>query len=215
MKHLLEVDSVQLEFNGKKLLSDIYLKVKTGDVIGLFGRNGQGKTSLFKTIYGVINCDKSVRIDNKTQPNLYLNPKNLTFLPQYHFIPISLSIKRVFNDFKLEFDTFKSNFPDFKSNINSNYSTLSGGEKRLIEIYIIVKSKSHFSILDEPFTQLNPIHISTVKKLILEEHENKGFIISDHMYENVIDISNILFVLSNGKTQQISGISGFKSMGYL
>jgi len=215
MKHLLEVDSVQLEFNNRKILSDVYLKVMTGDIIGLLGRNGQGKTSLFQIIHGVLNCDKSVRVDKINQPQLFRNPEILRFLPQYHFIPTSLSPKRIFSDFNLDFSTFENKFKEFKSKLNSKFITLSGGEKRIIEIYIIVKSKSYFSILDEPFTQLNPLQIEKIKELILEEKENKGFIISDHKYEDVLEVSNTIYVLTSGKIHSVSNINEIESLGYL
>ena len=64
MNHTLEVDSIQLAFNNRRILSDIYLKCETGKITGLLGRNGQGKSCLMKIIYGTLSCEKSIFCKN-------------------------------------------------------------------------------------------------------------------------------------------------------
>ena len=64
MKHVLEADGIQLEFNGRKVLSDVYLKCETAKITGLLGRNGQGKSCLMNIIYGSLPSEKSVRFDH-------------------------------------------------------------------------------------------------------------------------------------------------------
>src|ERR1700688_2643167 len=102
MKHILEADSIQLEFKGRKILSDIYLKCETGKITGLLGRNGQGKSCLMQIIYGSLNSEKSVRVDNLPQKNTSGSANMLLFLPQFNFIPKSLSLQRIFLDFGLD-----------------------------------------------------------------------------------------------------------------
>ncbi len=74
MTHRLEADSIQLEFDGRKILSSIYLKCETGKITGLLGRNGQGKSCLMKIIYGILKCEKSVRFDNVAQYEAFKRP---------------------------------------------------------------------------------------------------------------------------------------------
>ncbi|MHC2993727.1 hypothetical protein OB13_19890, partial [Pontibacter sp. HJ8] len=74
MIHKLEADSIQLEFDGRRILSDIHLKCETGGITGLLGRNGQGKSCLMKIIYGSLTCEKSVRIDNRVQFEAFKRP---------------------------------------------------------------------------------------------------------------------------------------------
>jgi ABC-type sugar transport system ATPase subunit len=71
MTHCLEADSIQLEFNGRRILSDIYLKCETGRITGLLGRNGEGKSCLMQIIYGTLACEKSVRIDGVSALSAY------------------------------------------------------------------------------------------------------------------------------------------------
>lgn len=214
MTHKLEADGIQLEFNGRRILSDIYLKCETGKITGLLGRNGQGKSCLMKIIYGSLQCEKSVRFDNISHYEAFKRPGLLRYLPQFNFIPKALTLQRIFKDFELEYSTFDKLFPQFKTKYKSSINTLSGGEYRLIELYVIVKSKSQFAMLDEPFTHLNPVEIEKVQNLLLEEKENKGLLITDHMFKHISQISNNLYVLTNGKIHLTKSIEEIETLGY-
>jgi ABC-type lipopolysaccharide export system ATPase subunit len=214
MNHKLEADSIQLEFDGRKILSDIYLKSETGKITGLLGRNGEGKTCLLKIIFGSLTCVMSVRFDNVPQSDPYKRSDFLHYLPQFNFIPKQLSLKRIFKDFELDYSVFQNRFPDFVSKYTAAIGKLSGGEHRLVELYVILKSKSQFTLLDEPFTHLNPIQIEKVKMLILEEKENKGLIITDHLFQHIVDISDNLYVLANGKTHLTKSMEDIETLGY-
>lgn len=215
MINRLEVDSVFLEFGVKRVLQNIYLKCETGKVTGLLGRNGSGKSCLLKILFGeLISNDKSIRINGSSLMSSYRSPKDLRYLPQTKSIPNSLSIRKVFKDFNLDFIDFTSYFPEFKNLYNSKLSNLSGGERRIIEIYSILVSQTKFCMLDEPFSQIMPIHLDTIKKIITREKENKGIIITDHLYNHIIDISDDVYVLSDGKTYLTSSIKDLEILGY-
>ena len=109
MIHILEVDSVILEFGSKRVLQDVYMKSETGKITGLLGRNGAGKTCLMKVIYGeLVLFNKSVRLNGNSIYNKYRNPDDIRYLPQHRFIPGFLTIKRIFEDFQLDFSDFKN-----------------------------------------------------------------------------------------------------------
>jgi len=215
MTHLLEADSIQLQFGNRKILSDIYLKSETGKITGLLGRNGQGKSCLMKIIYGTLACEKSVRIDKLSQYEAYKRPDLLLYLPQFNFVPAALSLKRIFQDFRLDWEAFAEKFPELASDYRSSIGNLSGGGQRLIELYIIAKSNTCFALLDEPFTHLSPLQIDQVKVLLLEEKANKGFLITDHMYQQVLEICDHLYVLSDGKTHLANGFEDLERLGYM
>ncbi len=214
MIHTLEADSIQLEFDGRKILSDIYIKCETGKITGLLGRNGQGKSCLMKIIYGNLPCEKSVRFNNIAQYEAFKRPDLVLYLPQFNFIPKTLSLKRIFKDFDLDFSLFQIQFPEFAKRVKSSLNDLSGGEQRLIELFVILKSRSQFAMLDEPFTHLNPLQIEKVQQLLLAEKENKGLLITDHMFKHIISICDNLYVLSNGKTYLTKSISEIETLGY-
>lgn len=215
MINILEIDSVLLEFGSKRILKDVYLKSETGKVTGVLGRNGTGKSCLMKILFGeLIPSDKSIRINGKALITSNRSPKDLRYLPQKRFVPNSLTIERIFNDFKLDFADLISNFPELEKFYKSKLINLSGGERRIIEIYTILVSQTKFSMLDEPFSLVMPIHIDSIKKLILREKENKGIIITDHMYQHIIDICDDLYVINNEKTYLTRSIEDLETLGY-
>ena len=93
--HLLEIDSVQKSFDNKNILSDVYLKCETKDVIGLLGRNGSGKSTLLKIIFGITSADfKFVRIDGFVKSKTKDLFDEISYLPQDNYIPNVFSIKK-------------------------------------------------------------------------------------------------------------------------
>jgi ABC-type multidrug transport system ATPase subunit len=214
MSHKLEVDSVQLQFGNKRILSDIYFKCETGKITGLLGSNGVGKSSLMKITYGTLKAEKSVRIDNIPQNEAFKSPDTLRYLPQFHYIPTSFSLKNIFRDFDLDYLAFTNTFPEFSTKNTYRMGVLAGGERRLIELYVIVKSSSLFVILDEPFTHLNPLQVEQVKKLLVAEKANKGILVSDHLYQHVIDICDDLYVLTTDKMYLTNSIQDLEKLGY-
>lgn len=215
MNHVLETDGVQLEFEGRKILSNVYLKCETGKITGLLGKNGQGKSCLMKVIYGNLPCEKSVRFDHISIVQSFKRPDLLVYLPQFNFIPKSLSLRRVFQDFQLDYIEFRNRFSEFTASDKVSVGNLSGGERRLIELYVIVKSTSQFAMLDEPFTHLNPLQIEKVKELLKKEKANKGLLITDHMYRHIIDVCDSLYVLTNGQTHLTKSIEDIETLGYV
>ena len=83
MKHFLEVDSIFLEFDTKRVLQDVFIKNETGAVTGILGRNGSGKTCLMKIIYGELKTNnRSIRLDGKAIYDGHRSPEFLRYLPQ-------------------------------------------------------------------------------------------------------------------------------------
>lgn len=216
MKHYLEVDSVILAFGERRILQDVFLKNKTGQITGILGRNGSGKTCLLNIIYGELKtADKSIRIDDTTIFEGYKHPKNLRYLPQFNFIPKNLRIKRIFKDFSLDFAQFSAYFPSFVKYYNSPLKNLSVGECRIVEIYTILASKTKFCLLDEPFSQIMPVHIQTIKNIINKEKQNKGIIITDHLYNHVLDICDNIYLIADGKTHLTKSKDDLVRLGYI
>ncbi len=171
--HKLEADNIFLEFASRRVLSDIYIKCETGKITALLGRNGNGKSCLLNIIYGNLTPNsKSVRFDDRVELAAYKRPYLLLYLPQFNFIPSQLTLKKVFSDFQLEYRDFEIIFPQFLSRQNIKFSNLSGGERRITELYIIIKSKTQFVLLDEPFSHLSPLQIDEIKQLISIEKYN-------------------------------------------
>ena len=70
-------------------------------------------------------------------------------------------------------------------------------------------------MLDEPFTHLNPIQIENIKEFLLEEKQRKGMLITDHMYRHLLDVSDTVYLLKDGKTHRANSIEELESLGYV
>lgn len=215
MIHKLEVDSIRLEFGQRRILTDIYLKCETGSISGLLGRNGQGKTCLMNIVYGsMLVSSKSVRFDDLPVYEAFKRADLLTYLPQFNFIPGGLTLTRIFLDFNISIFELEKWFPEFEGRGKTKVKDLSGGQRRLIEVYVIIKSKAQFSMLDEPFSHIMPLHVETIKELLTIEKLNKGFFITDHMYRQFISICDSLYILTDGKTHLTKSINDIERLGY-
>lgn len=216
-KHILEVDGIQKKYNDRVILSDVYLKCETSQIIGLLGRNGSGKSTLLKIIIGLLSApNKCIRIDlvSKNNENNVFN--DISYLSQEQFIPNHLSVKKAI---LLSIDKQKIKFfceDEFIQPIlGKRISHLSGGELRYLEIKIVLFNSSKFVLLDEPYSGLSPIMVDVVNELIKENSEKKGIVITDHNYKNVIKISTQVVLIKDGKTHYIRNNAELVEKGYL
>jgi ABC-type multidrug transport system ATPase subunit len=216
-KHILEVDGIQKKFNERIILSDVYLKCETSEIIGLLGRNGSGKSTLLKIIFGIESApNKCIRIDSVSKNNENSLLKEISYLSQEQFIPNHLSVKKAI---LLSVDKQKITFfyeDEFiQSILNKRIHQLSSGELRYLEIKIVLFNPSKFVLLDEPYNGLSPIMADVVNELIKVNSAGKGIIVTDHNYLNVIRISTQLVLIKDGKTHCIKDKAELVDKGYL
>lgn len=213
---IFELDNVELYFKNNCILNGIYLKAETGQVTAILGRNGSGKSCLLNIAFGNLNPKyKLIRLNGKPILKPLYKTKKVKFLPQYNFIPNGMKLSFVFNLYELNWINFVEYFDDFLKYKNARFRNLSGGERRLIETYLILKAKSDIVILDEPFSHLAPLHIERVKQLIIEEKQHKIVIITDHMYEPIIHSSDVIYLLKNRTTKKIEKLTELEDYNYL
>lgn len=216
-KHLLEIDSIQKNFGHQSIVSDVYLKCETGDIIGILGRNGCGKSTLLKIIFRVVSADfKFVRIDGKVQLKAEALFRDISYLHQDSCIPKSLSVKKA-----IQLSIPKEELLDFYAdemihNIRDKKTRhLSGGELRYLEIKLALRNPSKFVLLDEPYNGLSPLMGEKINQLILDNSARKGIIITDHNYQNVISVATQLTLMKEGKLHYLKDKIELVEKGYL
>lgn len=216
-KSVLEVDSVQKQYDGKIIVSDVYLKCETADIIGVLGRNGSGKSTLLKIIFGIENADfKFVRIDGVVKNRTNDLFREISYLSQDNFIPNSFSIQKTIQ-LSIEKEKLQDFYADemIQSMLDKKIKHLSGGELRYLEIKLVLCNASQFVLLDEPYNGLSPLMIEKVNELIKENSKQKGIIITDHNYQNVIAVSTKLLLIKEGKVHHLTNKNELIEKGYL
>jgi len=217
MHSTLEIDSVMQSFDGRNILSDIYLKCETGDILGMLGRNGSGKSTLLKILFGAMKGDhKFIRIDAKVYEQPYKTPGLLCYLPQHSFLLGHLSVMATV-DLYLEgigVDAFLNDGLLGKLGHNK-INSLSGGESRYLEIKLLLNMPVKFVLLDEPFNGVAPVMIDQLKAMITQHSSTKGIILTDHDYNNVLDVANKYCLVYDGGIKQIENKEDLVRWQYL
>lgn len=217
MQNTFEIDSIRKSFGDKQVLTDIYLKCQTGDIIGLLGRNGSGKSTLLKILFGTLYTDhKHIRINGELVDRAYSEPGLISYLHQDNFLPRDLTVRKVIDLFE---DQIKVS--DFTNDqvlskvLYTKIRHLSGGESRYLEVKLISCQDSQILLLDEPFNGISPIHTDLIKEMIREQSKKKGIILTDHDYRNVFDVANRYLLLFDGGIKHLKSKDEFQYWGYL
>lgn len=213
----LHVDSVRKHFGDRQLLSDIFLSCETGQIVGLLGRNGSGKSTLMKIIFGTVRAEnRFVSVDGVKVGSLYNSHKMIQYLPLEGFLPGHVKVKDIISCICTEASRQRVKQNEFvRPFLKHKPGHLSGGERRLVEIVIMLHSGAKYLLLDEPFSGISPLYIEVIKTLIKEHSKDKGFIITDHDYQNVLDLSTDVVMLDNGNTKPVKEYTDLVALGYL
>jgi ABC-type multidrug transport system ATPase subunit len=213
----LHVDSVTKSYDSKKILQDICLSCETGKIIALLGGIGSGKSTLLQIIFGTIKGDSQfIKFNNQVLTKQSDRINKIAYLPQQPIFPKNIKVKKLISLFCNDENTQKLFNSDLiQPFLNRTLRNLSGGEKKSIEVLIIIHSRSEFILLEEPYSGLSPVLTEKVMKIIKEISRGKGFIISDFMTQQAIDISDEIYVLSNTYLKQIKDLKELQQHYYL
>lgn len=210
------VDSVQLAFGQLQVLQSAFITARTGRVTGVLGRNGTGKSCLFKSIMGGIKPQNIFIRFNEERDTDYGHIGNrIKYLPQHEFIPANMTLGEAYTLYGVDYDSLVSFDPKFHTYQRRMARELSGGEVRVAEMYMILHTEAEFCILDEPFSNIAPKYVDKMQLLIQEQKAAKGIIISDHLYESVISVTDDLFLLRDGYTFPIKSRDDLIRLGYI
>jgi lipopolysaccharide export system ATP-binding protein len=217
MSSHLEVDSIRKSFGDKQVLTDISLKCQPGDIIGLLGRNGTGKSTLLKIIFGTLYTDyKFIRINDEILNQPFKSNNRISYLPQDNFLPKNITVKKVVEIYSDDYDQNKFLEDDVLSKVTgTKIGNLSGGESRYFEVKLLLNLDSVFVLLDEPFNGISPLYIELIKAMILNKSSKKGIILTDHDYRNVLDVANKYYLLFDGGLKPVKTKQDLIDWGYV
>ena len=222
---ILRAENLMKSYSGKKVVKDVSLQLKQGEIVGLLGPNGAGKTTTFYMIVGLIKPNSG---------KIYLNEKDITKFPMYKraqsgigylaqeasvFRKMTvenniLSVLQLTNLSKKEqINKMESLLDEFGlTNIRKNRGDLlSGGERRRTEIARALATDPMFILLDEPFAGVDPLAVEDIQKIVTElTKKNIGILITDHNVRETLAITDrtyLMFegnILKDGKPEELA-----------
>ena len=216
----LDLKNLIKTYDGKKVVDTVSLTVKQGEVTGLLGPNGAGKTTTFYMAVGLIKPDGgTVLIDKEdiTQYPMYIRArKGIGYLPQESSIFKKLTVKQnitaileVLPNLKV---TRKNNYTidqkamglmkelGIRDLANQKANSLSGGERRRLEISRVLATDPLFILLDEPFAGIDPLAVIDIQQIIYQlTQKGIGVLISDHNVRETLGVCDNAFIMNQGK----------------
>ena len=211
----LAVRHLMKSYHGRQVVQDVSLDVHSGEVVGLLGPNGAGKTTCFYMIVGLVPCDEG---------RIHLDDEELTRLPMYRraqlgvgYLPQEASVFRklsVEDNILAILETRKDLDDDEARNAAlealleelhighiraSSGMSLSGGERRRVEIARALAAEPRFILLDEPFAGVDPISVIDIQRIIRHlSARNIGVLITDHNVRETLGICSRAYIVSAG-----------------
>jgi len=210
----IETRELVKDFGKRRVVDRVSISVNSGEIVGLLGPNGAGKTTTFYMVVGLIKA---------TSGKVYLGEENLTPLPMYRrarhgigYLPQEASVFRkmtVEQNIRAVAETLPLKKAEREQRIEFHLEelglthlakqkayTLSGGERRRLEISRALVMEPKFLLMDEPFSGVDPISVSEVQKIILRLKERGiGVLITDHNVRETLQIVDRAYLLHQGK----------------
>ncbi|MCX7074043.1 MAG: LPS export ABC transporter ATP-binding protein [Methylococcales bacterium] len=212
---ILVAKNLQKNYNKRAVVNGVSLHVKTGEVVGLLGPNGAGKTTSFYMLVGLIKADGgniTINEQSITHMPMHIRAKNgIGYLPQEPSVFRKLSVadnlravlqlRSDLNAGQIELQIMDLMDEFSVTHLKNQLAlSLSGGERRRVEIARALASNPKFILLDEPFAGVDPISVDDIKKII--QHLTKrgiGVLITEHNVRETLDICHRAYILSDGK----------------
>lgn len=211
----LTAEHLAKSYKKRQVVKDVSLTVESGQVIGLLGPNGAGKTTTFYMIVGLVNSDKGrILLDDADITLLPMHERarrGIGYLPQESSIFRKLSVRdnimailetRKELDETAREEKLDSLLEEFHIGhiANSLGMSLSGGERRRVEIARALAAEPAFILLDEPFAGVDPISVLDIKKII-EHLRNRGIgvLITDHNVRETLSVCEHAYIVSHGE----------------
>ncbi len=211
----LRANRLYKQYKSRPVVKDVSLSVKRGEIVGLLGPNGAGKTTSFYMIVGLIACDSGqICFDDKDITALPVHARaqlGISYLPQEASIFRKLSVSdNILSILELRKDlnkaerlaTLEQLMEEFRIThiANSLGMSLSGGERRRVEIARALAIEPKFILLDEPFAGIDPISVMDVKQIIHQLcTRDIGILITDHNVRETLDICERAYIVNQGE----------------
>jgi lipopolysaccharide export system ATP-binding protein len=211
---VLEARHLHKRYRKREVVKDVSLAVKSGEVVGLLGPNGAGKTTCFYMIVGLVPADGgAVLLDGKDLTHLPIYKRSrlgLSYLPQeasiFRKLTVSENIQAVLELQDLSPEEIESRRDALMEELhidhlrNNQAISLSGGERRRVEIARCLAADPKYLLLDEPFAGVDPIAVGEIRHLVQTlKDRGIGVLITDHNVRETLEIVDRAYILHDGR----------------
>jgi lipopolysaccharide export system ATP-binding protein len=201
-------------YNGRRVVDDVSLRINSGQVVGLLGPNGAGKTTTFYMITGLVKPDSGeVYLDDQDISELpvYLRARlGISYLPQetsvFRKLTVSDNIMAILETVESDKDRRNERLEELLAELDisalrdQRADSLSGGQKRRLEITRALVTDPDFILLDEPFSGLDPIVVLEIQKIITKlKDRGIGIVITDHNTRETLGVCDTIYLLDKGR----------------
>jgi lipopolysaccharide export system ATP-binding protein len=212
--HLLEVNGLFKSYDGKEVVKGVDILVKRGEIVGLLGPNGAGKTTTFYMVVGVIAPNRGkITFDNEDITNLSIHERaryGIGYLSQepsiFRKLTVEENIMSILETLPIGSLERKRRLAILLEELNIAHLakhkayTLSGGERRRLEITRALVTNPSFILLDEPFSGIDPIVVSEAQEIIKGLRERGlGILLTDHSVRETLSITDRAYLIAEGK----------------
>ena len=210
----LVIENLKKTFKKRTVVQDVSLTIKSGEIVGLLGPNGAGKTTSFYMIVGLIQSDRGhISLDGENLSKMPIHSRaklGLSYLPQepsiFRKMTVAENILAILELQELTREKMNAKLESLLqelgiSHIRNNAAiSLSGGERRRVEIARCLASDPTFILLDEPFAGIDPIAVIDIQKIIKYLASQKiGILITDHNVRETLGICDRAYIVNQGK----------------
>jgi len=208
------VNGLKKRYKSRQVVKNVSLDVSSGEVVGLLGPNGAGKTTSFYMMVGLVPLDGgSIRLDGEELSRLPIHRRSrlgLSYLPQeasiFRKLTVSENIRAILELQSLEPGQVEQRLDDLLHELHINHLrnnpalSLSGGERRRVEIARALATQPRFILLDEPFAGVDPIAVIDIQKIIrFLTSQNIGVLITDHNVRETLGICDRAYIINDGE----------------
>jgi lipopolysaccharide export system ATP-binding protein len=209
----LRVEGLKKRFGSRVVVKDVSLEVSSGEVVGLLGPNGAGKTTCFYMIVGLIAVDDgAIHLDSKEISHLAMHRRarlGLSYLPQeasvFRKLTVEENVRAVLELQELPEEEIESRLSGLLRDLSiahlrqTTALSLSGGERRRVEIARALATRPTFILLDEPFAGVDPIAVLDIQKIIrFLKERGIGILITDHNVRETLGICDHAYIINDG-----------------
>ena len=218
MGHTLQVKSISHSFGDRSVFLNTDIACKTGEIIGILGRNGTGKSTLFKILFGTLKpASIAIHLDERLMRKSASFNSFIGYHPQEIMLPKGLKVSDLISIYIRDKNRQDKIYCSYGiANIqNERVRNLSLGQQRYLQFLLVLNLDHHFVLLDEPFSMVEPLYKDLIKEKLIEYKSNKGFIITDHYYLDILDVSDKLCLIKDEKIIPVSKSEDLVMLGYL